>query len=121
VKGNYEDAISCYLRAIELSGGSKDFEAGLAACYAHMGKREEAIKILNELVAYSQADFVSSVDIAVVSLALGEKDQALARLERAFRERDPFLLEIGLIDYRFDPIRSDPRFTDLLKGIGLKK
>ena len=119
-KGYYEDAVQCYIRAIELCGGSKDYEAGLASCYARMGKREEAKKMLDKLVAYSQSNFVSPVDIASVFLGLGEKDQALAWLETAFWERDPFLLEIGLIDFRFDPIRSDPRFTSLLKRIGLK-
>jgi serine/threonine protein kinase/tetratricopeptide (TPR) repeat protein len=118
--GKYEDAVKSYLRYIELSGGSKDGDADMASCYALMGKREEARKILNNLIEYSKGNFVSSVDMAFVFAVLGEKDQAFAWLEKAFRERDPYLLDIRTFP-RFDPVRSDPRFTDLMRRIGLEK
>ena len=111
---------NAYLRAIELSEGSKDAEADLASCYALMGKREEARKILNNLIEYSKENFVSSVGIALVFAALGEKDQVFSWLEKAFRERDPYLIDLNNY-HRFDPVRSDPRFTDLLRRIGLEK
>ena len=118
--GKYEDAVNSYLRAIELGGGSKDPEADLASCYALMGKREEARKILDHLIEYSQGHFVSSVVVAFVLAALEEKDQAFAWLEKAFRERDPYILDLRNYQ-RFVSLRSDPRFTALLRKIGLEK
>jgi eukaryotic-like serine/threonine-protein kinase len=119
--GKYENAVKCYFRAIELSGGFKDPEADLAGCYAFMGKREEARKLLNNIVEYSKRNYVSSVQIALVFASLGEKDQAFAWLEKAYRERDPYLIECLKNHHRFDSLRSDPRFTELLRKIGLEK
>jgi tetratricopeptide (TPR) repeat protein len=118
--GKYEDAVKFYLRAIELHGGSKDPEAYLACCYTLMGKREEAREILDDLIEYSKGNFVSGVDLALICAALGEKDQAFDWLEKAFRERDPYLLNMNNY-HRLDPVRSDPRFSDLLRRIGLEK
>jgi serine/threonine protein kinase/tetratricopeptide (TPR) repeat protein len=118
--GKYEGAVKCYLLAIELGGMSKDPEADLASCYALMGKREEARKILDNLIEHSKGNFVSGVDLAFICAALGEKDQAFDWLEKAFRERDPYLLNIKYY-YRFDSLRSDPRYADLLRRIGLEK
>ncbi|MGB7294540.1 MAG: hypothetical protein WBC70_03050, partial [Candidatus Aminicenantales bacterium] len=116
----YEEALQCYRRAIELGGISKDPEADMASCYALMGKREEALKILDGLIEYSKTNFVSSVSMAFAYAALGENELLFARLEKAVGERDPYLL--GLKHYhRFDGVRADPRFTDLLRRIGLEK
>jgi serine/threonine protein kinase/tetratricopeptide (TPR) repeat protein len=118
--GKYEDAVKFYLRASELAGTSKDPEADLASCYALMGKREAAREILDNLIEYSKVNFVSGVELAFICTALEKKDQAFDWLERAFRERDPYLLNLNSYN-RFDPLRSDARFTDLLKRMGLEK
>ena len=117
--GKYEEAANFYLRYIELSGGLKAGEADLASCYALMGKREEARKILNSIIDYSKRNYVSPVAIAWIFAALGEKDQTFAWLGKAFQERDPGFLYLN--HYRFDPVRSDPRFMDLLRRIGREK
>ena len=119
--GKYEDAIRCYLRSSELGGGLKYGEIGTACCYALMGKREEARNILNSIIEYSKGNYVSSVAMSWVFAALGEKGQVFAWLEKAFRERDPFLLAYVKNLQRFDPVRSDPRFTDLMRRIGLER
>jgi tetratricopeptide (TPR) repeat protein len=119
--GKYEDAVRCYLRAAELSGMPKGLSPYMASCYALMGKQEEARKILNNLIEYSKGNYVPSVSIAWVFSALGEKEQVFAWLEKAFRERDPFLLMFVKTLHIFDPVRSDPRFTALLRKIGLEK
>jgi serine/threonine protein kinase/tetratricopeptide (TPR) repeat protein len=120
-QGKYKEAIRCYLRSIELSGGLKYGDIGLACCCALMGKREEARKILNNIIEYSKENYASSVAISWVFAALGEKDQVFAWLEKAFRDRDPFLLSYVKNLNRFDPMRSDPRFISLLRRIGLEK
>jgi serine/threonine protein kinase/tetratricopeptide (TPR) repeat protein len=119
--GKYEDAIKSYLRYIELSGGMKDGEAGIAGCYALMGKQEEARKMLDNIIEYSKGNYVSPAALSCVYIALGDKDQGFIWLEKAFRERDPMLLELLESYPGFDPVRSDPRYADLLRRIGLEK
>ena len=106
------------LRRVELSPGSTAFAADLANAYAVSGKREEAVKILNDLKNRSRAGFSNAPEIAVVCVGLDEKDQAMAWLERAYGERfNPGVL----MRPAFDPLRSDPRFQDLLRRIGLTR
>ncbi|OGP61356.1 MAG: hypothetical protein A2V67_16335 [Deltaproteobacteria bacterium RBG_13_61_14] len=119
--GKYEEAVRCYLRAAELSGMPKDLNPYLASCYALMGKQEEARKILNKIIEYSKGNYIPSVAIAWIFSALGEKEQVFAWLEKAFRERDPFLLMFVKTLHIFDPVRSDPRYAALLRKIGLEK
>jgi hypothetical protein len=86
-----------------------------------MGKREEARKILDNAIVYATKNYVPSSDIATVFSTLGEKDLTFAWLEKAFRERDPNLIEPTRYHHRFDSVHSDPRFTDLLRRIGLEE
>jgi predicted nucleic acid-binding protein len=86
-----------------------------------MGKREEARKMLNNIIEYSKESYVSPVFIAEVFAALGEKEQVFIWLEKAFRERNPDLISYLKTHHGFDPVRSDPRFTDLLRKIGFEK
>ena len=119
--GKYNEAVKSYLRFIELIGGSKDRDTDMASCYALMGKQEEARRILNNAIEYSKKNYHSPENIAEVFAVLGEKDQTFVWLEKALRERDPRLIESLKNQHRFDPVRSDPRFTDLLRRIGLEK
>jgi tetratricopeptide (TPR) repeat protein len=112
------EAIAELQKAVELSPGSAAFAANLANAYAVSGKREEAVKILNDLKNRSRAGFSNAPEIAVVCVGLDQKDQAMAWLERAYAERfNPGVL----MRPAFDPLRSDPRFQDLLRRIGLTK
>jgi len=119
--GKYEEAVKFRVRGIELEGGSKDLSDGIARCYALMGKREEAWKILNNLIRYSKENYKSPVWIASVFAALGEKEEVFVWLEKAFRERNPGLVTYLKNHHGFDLVRSDPRFTDLLRRIGFEK
>lgn len=82
------------------------------------GKRAEARKVLEDLGEISKRKYVSSYFMAGILAALGELDQAFGWLEKAFAERDPSLTLIR-VDPVFDPIRSDPRFANLLRRVGL--
>jgi tetratricopeptide (TPR) repeat protein len=112
----YKEAIAELQRAIELSGGSTTCTSNLAYAYAVSGKRNEALKILNDLKNRSHHAFSNAPEIALVYVGLDEKDQAMAWLEKAYAER--FNPEV-LLRPAFDPLRSDPRFQDLLHRIGL--
>jgi TolB-like protein/DNA-binding winged helix-turn-helix (wHTH) protein/Flp pilus assembly protein TadD len=111
-----DEAIAEFQRAIELSGHSEAFDSNLAYVYAVSGRKEEAIKIAKDLE--SEHDQSPSVDayIALIYVGLGDHDQAMALLNKAYEAR--FKASI-LLRPAFDPLRSDARFQDLLHRIGL--
>ena len=114
----YQEAITELQKASELSEGSTAFTANLAYAYAVSGRRDEAVKLLNDLKNRSRNGFSNASEIALVYVGLDQKDQAMAWLEKAFEERfSPWVL----MRPAFDPLRSDPRFQDLLHRIGLKR
>ncbi len=85
----------------------------LAEAYAGAGRREDALRILEEV--RGSADHVN---VAYVYAALGEADAAFEWLEKAYERRQG---ELGWLQVApvLDPLRSDPRFQDLLRRIGL--
>ena len=111
-----DEAIVELQKAAQLSGGSSTVLANLARAYVASGKRSEAIKLLNDLKKRSNPIYSHGSEIAVVYVALGDKDQAMNWLEKSYEERfNPgVLLRPG-----FDSLRSDPRFEDLVRRIGL--
>jgi tetratricopeptide (TPR) repeat protein len=112
-KHSYNEAIAEFQKAIELSGGSISSYANLAYAYALSNKRNEAVKILNDLKTRSSRD---ASEIALMYVGLGEKDQAMKWLEQAYEEHfNPSIL----VRPAFDPLRSDPRFQNLVHRIGL--
>ena len=112
------EAIAELQKAIELSGGSTTCTSNLAYAYAVSGMKNEAVKILNDLKNRSHHAFSNAPEIALVYVGLDEKDQAMAWLEKAYAERfNPGVL----LRPAFDPLRSDPRFQDLLRRIGLSQ
>jgi TolB-like protein/DNA-binding winged helix-turn-helix (wHTH) protein/Flp pilus assembly protein TadD len=110
-KREYSEAIAELQKANELSPGSTAFKANLAYAYAESGMRDEASKILNTLKNRPPQAFSNAPEIAMVYVGLDEKDQAIAWLEKSYAERfSPWVLMRPC----FDPLRSDPRFQDLL-------
>ena len=111
-----DEAITELQKAVQLSGGSPTCMANLARAYAASGKRSEAAKLLNDLKKRSNSTFSQAPEIAMIYAALGERDQAMLWLEKGYEERfNPgVLLRPG-----FDPLRSEPRFQELLRRIGL--
>jgi tetratricopeptide (TPR) repeat protein len=117
-KGMYEQAIAEFRKATALSESDPDFLTDLGYAEAMTGKRDEALGIVAHLKRKRERGFVPSSSLAIVYGALGEKDEAFAWLEKAYQEHDPQLtyLKVGP---RFDPLRQDPRFRELLRRIGL--
>jgi tetratricopeptide (TPR) repeat protein len=114
----YQEAVAELQEATELSEGSTAFNANLAYAYALSGRRNEAEKILNDLKNQSQNGLSNAPEVALVYVGLDQKDQAMGWLEKAFEERfSPWVL----MRPAFDPLRSDPRFQDLLHRIGLNR
>jgi serine/threonine-protein kinase len=117
-KGMYPEAIGEYEKFTALGGGSTIAQALIGNARARAGGRAEALEVLAELEAESKRRYVPSFHFAIVYTGLGDKDQAFAWLDRAFEERSPYLIDIKVLSI-LDPLRSDPRFADLVKRIGL--
>jgi TolB-like protein/DNA-binding winged helix-turn-helix (wHTH) protein/Flp pilus assembly protein TadD len=113
-----DDAVAELEKATQLSGGSPTIIANLARAYAASGKRSETIKLLSDLKKRSNSIYSHGSEIAVIYAALGDTDQAMNWLEKGYQERfNPgVLLRPG-----FDSLRSDPRFQDLERRIGLPR
>jgi tetratricopeptide (TPR) repeat protein len=92
--------------------------AGLAITYAGLGRVDEAKRVLNHLIHIADTQYYSAEQIASVYVALGEKDEAFRWLDRAIKEHSGPIHEIGF-GREFRPLRSDPRFPDLLRRISL--
>jgi tetratricopeptide (TPR) repeat protein len=116
-KGMREQAISESERAVTLSGRAPARVVGLARAYAAFSKRVEAQKLLEELRDRARHGYVSPYHFAMIYIALGEQQQALASLDQAYAERDRYLTWLR-VDDAFDPLRKEPRFQDLLHRIG---
>ncbi len=116
-EGKLDEAIKEYQKANEIDATPSNF-AMLAHAYARTGRLDETRKILDKLTALSAQRYVGSYPLAIVHLALGEKDEALRLLELSLVERD--ILLQGLfgslkIDKRLDPLRNEPRFQRLVE------
>jgi TolB-like protein/DNA-binding winged helix-turn-helix (wHTH) protein/Tfp pilus assembly protein PilF len=92
--------------------------ATLAAIDAAEGRRSEARRILAHLAEISTREYVCYYELAAVHAALGEKEDSLRCLGRAYDQRSICLPDL-YADPRFDPLRGDPRFQDLLRRISL--
>jgi len=115
-KHMYDEAVTELQKAVLLSGNSPTCMANLARAYVASGKRLEALKLLSNLKKHSNNGYSNASEIAMIYASLGDNDQAMNWLERGFDERfNPgVLLRPG-----FDPLRSDSRFQDLVRRIGL--
>ena len=117
-KGAFRDAIAQFENCVRLTGGNPSMVALLGHAYAAANRRSEAEAILQQLSALSKQKYVPSYPIAAIYAALGQKDEAFARLDRAYEERDSWMDYVGL-DPRLDGLRSDPRFAGLLRRMNL--
>ena len=116
-QGRNDLALAEMEKAVELSGRSR-FAASIAYVYAVTGKRSEALAILKELEErYTKREAIGA-EIALVYAGLGERDEAFAWLEKDFQARSGLLPNISYSVF-FEPLRSDPRYRDLLRRMGL--
>ena len=117
--GKQEEALREFQNALQLSGtADADLQLDLGIAYAVTGKRDEARRILAKLENLHEQGVVPSGSVAILHGALGESNEAFAWLEKAYEERDPQLTYIKA-GRRFEPLRKDPRFTELVHRVGL--
>src|SRR5712691_11912492 len=96
-RGRYQQAISEFKKAIELSAGRPDFVATLGHAYGVSGNKSEALKTAHQLEASHAPPFA----LALVYLGLGDKDRTFALLEQAYEQRFPSILPEALQDPLF--------------------
>ena len=116
-KTHVRKAVAEMRKAVQLSGNSPTCIANLARAYVLSGKRNEAVQLLNGLKKRSDLGNSSAPEIAIIYASLGDTDQAMNWLQKAYDDRfNPgVLLRPG-----FDPLRSDSRFRELARRTGLR-
>jgi TolB-like protein/Tfp pilus assembly protein PilF len=119
IKGRYEEAVSEMNKAIALNGRLPHYVAALGCIDASSGHKDKAQKMLDELLAREKTEYVSSADIAAVYVALGDKEKAFERLEEAIKNVTVSTNVNLKVGPAWDPLRSDPRFVELLRRAGL--
>ena len=117
-KGMYPQAVEEFQKGVKLSG-SPLMLALLGHAYAASGKTAEARQVLTDLHDLEKRRYVSPYTVAAIHTGLGEKDQAFKWLERAYEERDVWLMNLK-VDPVFAKLRADKRFQDLLTRAGLR-
>src|SRR5262245_29423349 len=114
----FAEAMATSERAVVLSSRAPGALGALGMCYGLAGRRVEANKTLDELLELNRRRYVTPVAVSWVYTGLGDKDRAFAWLEKAYQERSNFMAYLKVIPTA-DPLRSDPRFDDLLRRMGL--
>jgi len=115
--GNHSQALKAFEKGVAIEPVPMSI-ALLGYGYAKSGNRDRARKVIEQLDHFPAQTYVSPCWPAFVHLALGENDLALDLLEKAYQERSGCLTDLKT-DRDWDPLRSDPRFIDLLKKVGL--
>jgi len=116
----YDEAVRSMQKVKTLSQGPRS-DAYLAYAYAVAGKHIQAKHILDSLLILPEQNLnLSAYSVALIYIALGETDQTIHWLEKAYMQHDYELNHVK-VDPAFDPVNSDPRFKILLQKMGLEK
>lgn len=121
----YEEGIAEMEKAVALEVGLDenpercDRYPMLAFAYAVGGKRRQALKILDEQKRLAKQRYVSPDNFAIIYAGLGDKDRAFEWLEKSYEDRTRLILQL-ISRPMFDSLRSDPRYADLLRRMGLE-
>jgi serine/threonine protein kinase/Tfp pilus assembly protein PilF len=119
-KGMLEQAAAEFQKAGTADMDETAWLFSLGHVYAVAGKRDQARQILDQLQERSKQRYVNAYYPGLIRLALGEKDRAFAWFEKALLDRSEELLFLK-VDPRLDSVRSDPRYSSLVRRIGLPR
>ena len=117
--GMLKEAIAELEKTRDLAASLPIAHALLAHAYATAGRKGDAQHELNALTTMARTRYVPPSYFAIISVAMGDKDQAFAYLQKSYQDRSEQLLYLA-VEPLVDPLRSDPRFDALLKQVGLK-
>jgi tetratricopeptide (TPR) repeat protein len=116
-QGDYAQAIEAFQKVspnAHRQGGT--VLSAIAYAHARSGHRQDAIDLLRQLQALSASEYVSSYDLALVHLALGNKDEAFAQVSKAYDDHSSYVPFLN-VDARFDEIRMDARFQAIIQRL----
>jgi eukaryotic-like serine/threonine-protein kinase len=113
-KGMYNEAVTAWERGVELRGGNVRWKGYLARAYGLAGRRHDALRILAEMLELEQSSYVSPTAIAATYLGLGQLEEAMDWIEKAYEVRDGDLFLFKTWPGT-DSLRSDQRFQRLLR------
>ena len=116
--GDAEKALEWFRRGQALENAVRSYDACIVRALAPLGRRDEAEEIMSRLDEESRQHYVRAEILAMGYAALGDLDRAFGCLERAFQARSAGLIYLHL-DPGYAPLRSDTRFADLVRRIGL--
>ncbi|HEY5870073.1 MAG TPA: hypothetical protein VI542_31650, partial [Candidatus Tectomicrobia bacterium] len=117
-KNMYAEALDVCQEMLQRWGHDPQILWDFGYASAVSGKHDQARQAIAELQERASSAYIKPLAFAWISIGLGEQESAFTRLEQAYVERDPYLTLLNA-DPVYDSLRSDPRFTTLLKKIGL--
>jgi serine/threonine protein kinase/Tfp pilus assembly protein PilF len=120
LQGKYNESVPEFQKALSLSPASTLIKSELGYAFAKSGKREDALRVLDELQRSSGQRRASPFHFALIYVGLGENDRAIELLNKACDERAERLVWLRA-DPRFDPLRLDPRFNEIMIRMGLTR
>lgn len=117
-QGDTQDAVLSFLRAGGLSPVGPERTSALRRAFNSQGRDAFWLEHLSQLTRESRGRYVPKTSIAAAQVRLGRNDQALDTLAKAIEEKDPGLIELKA-EPVFDPLRSNPKFAELLRRVGM--
>jgi serine/threonine-protein kinase len=117
-RGEFDESVAAFQRAIQLTPGSPSLRAALGRTFALSGKREEALRILEEIHTLAEKRYVAPFELASIHFALGHVDEGFDWLTRAFHDRCFELISLR-VDPRWHSLKDDKRFHQLLLELKL--
>ena len=118
-QGQHQEAVKLERQAVA-SSTSLTHRAWLAYALARAGQRTEALSLLRELQQRALHERVSPIYFARIYVGLNDHEQALQWLRKIYDEHSDHILSLG-VEPVYDPLRADPRFQEMLRGVGLTK
>lgn len=119
-QGQFAKAIESLQTAIRLLARSTEIRGELGSAYAAAGRTADARRVLAELNSLARTRYVSPYFAATIHAGLGDADAAFQWLEQAYADRSDLLVYLNL-EPRLNSLRRDPRFTDLVRRVGLER
>jgi tetratricopeptide (TPR) repeat protein len=114
----YNDAVAELKKSSEADGIDPEFSPDLAYIHAVTGRKDLARKTLKQLLPFLKEEIIDAGHLALIYLGLGQRREGLDMLEQAYRNHSSMMKWLK-VDARFDDIRGEPRFQNLMRGVGL--
>ncbi len=115
----FDEAVAEAKKAGEFSGGNSEAVSLTGYALAKAERRDEALMMLAELKSRSNLRYVPSYNVAMIYNGLGEREEALSQLEKAFQTRDARMLLLK-VDPKWNNLRSEPRFVEIIKQMNFE-